>query len=80
MIKVPHHGSITSTSEDFINMVDPKTALISLDENNRFGFPNQEVINRLMINQVDIYRTDQMGTICYTYHQKKGKWSFYLPF
>jgi len=80
VIKVPHHGSITSTSEDFINMVDPKTALISLDENNRFGFPNQEVINRLMINQVDIYRTDQMGTICYTYHQKKGKWSFYLPF
>lgn len=80
IIKIPHHGSSTSSSEAFINWVDPQIALISLDQNNSFGFPDQEVINRLMIKQVNIYRTDQMGTICYTYHQKKEKWSFYLPF
>jgi len=80
VLKVPHHGSSSSSSNEFINMVLPDVALISLSESNRFGFPNQDVINRLIVKQVDIYRTDQMGTICYTYHQKKEKWSLYLPF
>lgn len=80
VLKVAHHGSSTSSSTEFIHYVDPDVALISLGENNRYGFPSEEVILRLMMSQVHIYRTDTMGTIVYTYHQKKEKWSMYLPF
>lgn len=80
VLKVAHHGSSTSSTIEFIAFVDPEVALISVGQNNRYGFPSQEVIARLMMSQINIYRTDTMGTIVYTYHQKKGKWFMYLPF
>ncbi len=60
--------------------VDPNIALISIGENNKYGFPSEEVIQRLIVSNINIYRTDTMGTIVYTYHQKKEKWTMYLPF
>jgi len=80
VLKVAHHGSSTSTSSEFLYYVDPKIALISIGENNKYGFPSKEVIQRLIVSNIDIYRTDTMGTIVYTYHQKKEKWTMYLPF
>ncbi|MFH1693561.1 MAG: ComEC/Rec2 family competence protein [Bacillota bacterium] len=80
VLKVAHHGSNSSSSVDFLRLVDPEIALISLDGKNRYGFPSQEVISRLKILQVDTYRTDTMGTIVYSNHQKKEKWYMYLPF
>lgn len=80
VLKVAHHGSSTSTTHEFISYVAPEIALISLGENNRYGFPDCEVIERLLMAEVLIYRTDTMGTIVYTYHQKKEKWSMCLPF
>jgi competence protein ComEC len=47
ILKVGHHGSNTSSSENFIKYVNPKLSVISLKENNKFGFPSKEVINRL---------------------------------
>ncbi|MBU1093847.1 MAG: ComEC/Rec2 family competence protein [Firmicutes bacterium] len=80
VLKIAHHGSSTSSIEEFIYFVDPDIALISLGYNNGYGFPSQEVINRLKLSDIDIYRTDTMGTIVYTYHQKKEKWIMHLPF
>lgn len=63
VIKVAHHGSKTSSSEEFIKVVKPKIALIGVGMNNKFGHPNQEIIKRLENINCKIYRTDEMGEI-----------------
>ena len=57
IIKVAHHGSITSSTIDFLNEVNPKIALIG------FKHPSSEVIKRLQGKKIKIYRTDEMGEI-----------------
>ena len=47
VLKVAHHGSKTSSIQEFIEAVKPKIALIGVGENNKFGHPNDEVIGRL---------------------------------
>lgn len=80
VLKIAHHGSDTSSSKIFLDVVDPKIALISVGAFNRYGFPDREVLDRLMRSNILIYRTDQMGTIEYRDQQKKGKWVLHLPF
>ena len=48
VLKVAHHGSNTSSTKEFINLVKPKIALIGVGKNNKFGHPNDEVIDRLV--------------------------------
>ncbi|GBE16897.1 comEC family competence protein [bacterium BMS3Abin15] len=64
-LKVAHHGSKYSTSEEFLNKVNPNEAIISAGKNNRYGHPNQDVIKRLMERKIKIWRTDEMGDITY---------------
>ena len=47
ILKVAHHGSKSSSTQEFINLVKPKIALIGVGENNTFGHPNDEVLERL---------------------------------
>lgn len=47
ILKVGHHGSKTSSTQEFLNIVKPKIALIGVGKDNKFGHPNEEVINRL---------------------------------
>ena len=61
VLKVGHHGSKTSSSESFINEMNPKYSIISVGKNNRYGHPNREVLNNLEDSK--IYRTDQDGSI-----------------
>lgn len=63
ILKIGHHGSKTSTSENFIKSVSPKFALISVGIANKFKHPNKEVINRLKENKIKILRTDYSGAI-----------------
>ena len=63
VLKVAHHGSKTSSIEKFINLVNPKIALIGVGENNKFGHPNEDVIKRLKNCGIRVYRTDKMGEI-----------------
>lgn len=72
VLKVAHHGSKTSSSEKFLEAVKPKIALIGVGENNKFGHPNSEVLQRLNDINCKIYRTDEMGEIT-IYINKKGK-------
>ena len=63
VLKVAHHGSKTSTTPNFLELVKPKIALIGVGKNNTFGHPNEAVIKRLQDIGAKIYRTDQMGEI-----------------
>ena len=63
VLKTAHHGSKTSSIQDFIEAVKPKISLIGVGENNKFGHPNDDVISRLENIGSKIYRTDKMGEI-----------------
>ena len=67
VLKVGHHGSNTSTSEEFLEKVSPKEAIISCGVNNMYGHPNDEVIDRLENHNIKIRRTDLEGTIEYIF-------------
>lgn len=61
VLKVSHHGSKTSTSEEFIEKISPEIAVISLAKNNPYGHPAKETLNRL--KDIKILRTDLLGDI-----------------
>jgi len=68
VLKVAHHGSGTSTAQEFLDTVNPQMAVISVGAENKFGHPNPDVIARLEqgLGADNIYRTDQHGTITFT--------------
>jgi len=63
VLKVGHHGSRTSTTEAFLQAVNPTYAVIQVGAGNQFGHPHSEVIDRLHIHGVTILRNDTHGTI-----------------
>ena len=63
VLKVGHHGSRFSTSDDFLERVHPKLALVSAGAGNRFGLPAPRTIDLLRSKRVPLYRTDRDGTI-----------------
>ncbi len=62
ILKVGHHGSATSTNLEFLDKVDPSIAVITVGKNH-FGHPSQKIIERLEDKNIQIYRTDEDGTI-----------------
>lgn len=63
ILKVAHHGSKYSSSEEFLKAVRPKIALIGVGKHNNYGHPAQETMNRLKQNNITTYRTDIYGAI-----------------
>lgn len=66
VLKVGHHGSSTSTSDLFLERVDPMYAVISCGKFNSYGHPHAETLSKLVDNDVTVYRTDEMGTLICT--------------
>ena len=64
-LKVPHHGSKTSSTEDFLARVRPAIAAVSVGENNPFNHPSPEAIARLAAEGARVFRTDRDGAITY---------------
>jgi competence protein ComEC len=72
VIKLPHHGSKYASSGDFLNRVKPQIAIVSCGAWNRYGHPNQAVLDRLRAANVKLYRTDLQGEITITTRGKDG--------
>ena len=66
VLKCGHHGSRTSTSEVFLKATNPTWAVISCGVDNSYGHPHQETLERLNNDDVQVYRTDLLGTIIAT--------------
>ena len=78
VLKIGHHGSKTSTSEEFLRRVNPEMAVISVGSDNKYGHPATEIINLLNSGNIKIYRTDTDGTIIFlcdgeNYEIKQGE-------
>lgn len=65
LLKIGHHGSVTSSRPEFLARVAPRWAVISCGLRNRYGHPRQEVLSELEAAQVKTFRTDMDGVSCF---------------
>lgn len=65
LLKVSHHGSKTGTSNSFLDKVQPEIAVICVGKDNTYGHPNQEVMDKLQMREIPVYRTDENGDILF---------------
>ncbi len=63
ILKVAHHGSISSSNEWFLDLYEPHTALIPARRNNRFDHPSETVVERLEARDIVVYRLDEHGSV-----------------
>jgi competence protein ComEC len=63
VIKVPHHGSRTSSTQAFVSTVNPRYAVISVGNHSRFGHPHREAVDRWLAAGADVLRTGQRGMV-----------------
>lgn len=83
LLKIGHHGSYTSTGARFLEAVNPKHAVISVGKDNSYNHPAKSVMERLKKNGIDVYRTDESGTIIatsdgtnITFNVNKGSYNY----
>ncbi|RFB17583.1 DNA internalization-related competence protein ComEC/Rec2 [Bacillus sp. HNG] len=79
VLKVGHHGSKTSSTQEFIQFINPKIALIPVGVNNRFNHPHPDVIDLLKKEKIKVYRTDKDGAIQFRYFKKSGTFMQTIP-
>ncbi|MFH1111867.1 MAG: ComEC/Rec2 family competence protein [Patescibacteria group bacterium] len=77
ILKVPHQGSKTSSSIEFIKAVAPAWAVIFVGKNNRYGHPHAEVVARYQKQGIKTLRTDELGTIRFISDGKN--WQYKKP-
>lgn len=63
IIKIAHHGSNSSTSDNFLKEVSPKVAIISVGKGNEYGHPHKETLSKLKKKNIQLFRTDIESTI-----------------
>ena len=63
VLRVGHHGTKYATTKEFLKAVNPEYSVISVGKNNDYGFPKEEVLNRIKNSGSRLYRTDTRGTI-----------------
>ena len=63
VLKVAHHGSKSSSSEEFLDTVNPAIAVIQVGKNNFYGHPHDQTLQRLQDRNIEIYRTDLNGAV-----------------
>lgn len=63
VLKVPHHGSKTSSTDAFVDAVNPKLAVISVGERSRFGHPHASVVNRYLERNIELLQTGRNGMV-----------------
>jgi competence protein ComEC len=75
VLKCGHHGSSTSTSEKFLDKVNPTYAVISCGKDNKYGHPHTETIEKLENRGISYFRTDEKGTIVAVSDGNKIDWN-----
>lgn len=75
VLKVGHHGSKTSSTEEFLDAVNPESAVISCGIDNSYGFPHARTLNNLRARGINVYRTDNQGTIVATSDGNNITWN-----
>ncbi len=63
VIKVPHHGSLTSSTDEFVRALHPNIAVVSVGRANHFGHPVPQVLERYRSAGAEVFRTDQDGAV-----------------
>ena len=83
VLKVGHHGSNSSTTEAFLDKVNPKYAIISVGKGNSYGHPHKSTMDRLKAKGIKVFRTDENGTIIatsdgknITFNTKPGSYAY----
>ena len=66
VLKVGNHGSDSSTTSEFLDKVNPEYAVVSVGADNSYGNPQLSTMNRLKDRGIEVYRTDENGTIVAT--------------
>lgn len=79
ILKLGHHGSKSSSSEEFLDRVGPRAAIISVGKNNRYNHPSPEVIHRLRERNIEVLRTDESGRIKLVINRFTYYLTSYLP-
>ena len=67
ILKVPHHGSITSSMPPFLEAVSPREALVSAHWNSRFDHPHPDIMRRYEALNIGLYRVDEDGSVRFRY-------------
>ncbi|MEI4789266.1 DNA internalization-related competence protein ComEC/Rec2 [Bacillus sp. FJAT-53060] len=80
VLKVGHHGSKGSTSEEWLQHLMPSYAMISAGERNRYHHPHQEVLKKLNDHQLRVYRTDLDGSVTYEFIDQNGTFYSHSPY
>lgn len=74
VLKCGHHGSSTATCDEFLSATNPTWAVISCGQDNQYGHPHREILGKLENDDVQVYRTDEMGTITATSDGENIRW------
>ncbi len=77
LLKVAHHGSETSTHEQWLRILDPRYAVISAGKYNMYGHPAPEIVSRLKKRGISIWRTDLHGAVIFEIGKRSVKISSY---
>jgi len=72
-LKIAHHGSKYSSSEEFLDAASPEEAVISVGKNNSYGHPTEAVLEALKKRNVKVFRTDEKGDIIFECKNQKSK-------
>lgn len=65
ILKIGHHGSNSSSTDEFLDKVNPKYAVISSETGNSYGHPHKPTLDRLNSRNIKVLRTDEMGTVIF---------------
>lgn len=79
VLKVGHHGSKFSSSKEFIESIKPEYAVISVGAKNRYGHPSGEILSRLDLQEVRIFRTDLSGAVIFRFKGDSGTFFTQIP-
>lgn len=78
VLKAAHHGSRNSTSAEFLEQIGPKATVISCGQNNRYGHPHEELLERLETAGSHVFRTDLRGAVMLKTNGERVEAGYYV--